>query len=146
MTEMMIPRNQLLRDFNSDAVNTVMIEHAIICRRNVESWPNLNDGEELQACGGCSILLPQEHRSIYCGSNCPSLGTSLKIRTLSINMGLSYLFPMASLVKQYRLTPIGFEGIIVFLYDNHFGVDDLRKIWPKIEADFVYRNPKLLKL
>ena len=142
----MIPRNQLLREFNSHAVNTVMIEHAIICKRNSESWPTLDDDEAVWTCGGCSLLLPENSRSIYCGPNCPSLGMALRIRTLSINMGLSYLFPMASLVKQYRITPTGFQGIMVFLYDNHFGVDDLREIWPKIEADFVYRNPKLLKV
>lgn len=69
-----------------------------------------------------------------------------KIKSLSIHMGLSYLFPMSSLVKQSRMTSIGLWIVMMFLYDNHFGVDDMRTIWHKIEAEFVYRNPKLLKL
>ena len=133
--------------FNEAAANTVRMEHASLCRRNMELWPTLNeDDEETLACCGCSVMLPEEHRGRFCGPNCPTLGMTHRIKSLSINMGLSYLFPMSSLVKQSRLTSFGLRFIMMFLYDNYFGVDDVRTIWPKVEAEFVYRNPKLLKL
>jgi len=143
MAEVGISRVLFKYDFNEEAVNTIRIQHSAICRRNMETWPAMDTEEEIMACCGCSMALPAQHRGFFCGPNCPSMGLNNKIKSLSINMGLSYLFPMASLVKQSRITPTGFQSILMFLYDRHFGVDNVQKIWPNIEADFIYRNPQL---
>lgn len=142
MSEAGFPKILFTYDYNEEAVNTVRIQHAVICRKNMATWPEVDGEEDIMACGGCSIALPAQHRGLFCGSHCPVLGMNAKIKSLSIDMGLSYLFPMASLVKQSRITPVGFKSILMFLYDRHFG-DDVQEIWPNIEADFVYRNRKL---
>jgi len=140
-------KNQLFITFNEEAIDAVRNEYTVICRRNKEAWPTTHeDDDETHACCGCSVILPEQHRGRFCGPQCASLGMTHKIRSLSIHMGLSYLFPMSSLVKQSRMTSVGLWIIMMFLYDHHFGVNDMRTIWYKIEAEFVYRNPLLLKL
>jgi hypothetical protein len=43
------------------------------------------------------------------------------------------------------MSPVGFETIVKYLYDDHLGTD-LSTAWPKISALCVFRNPKLLEL
>ena len=143
---------EVVCNYNEEAAHVLIAAQEVICNRNFDSVlfgredQTEADDEQFLQCLGCMVAIPTDQSSRFCGPNCSGLGLGSRIKSLSINMGLSYLVSMSSLVKQSRLTPFGFRFIMMFLYDNHFGVNDLRTIWPKIEAEFVYRNPKLLKL
>jgi hypothetical protein len=149
----MLARNLFAMDYyNEDAEKIVVAEYQLIRAQNLALLPPLaeEDNEDLElvaqhvilndCCVGCAAYINMfVFGSKFCGPNCPGLGMTRRIKTLSINMGLSYLFPMSSLVKQARMTSTGLQIIMMFLYDHHFGVDHLRTMWPKIETEFVYR-------
>ena len=137
--------------YNEEAAEIVIAAQEVICDRNFNlalfgREDHEADDEPFQVCVGCMVAIPTDQSSRFCGPNCSGLGVRARIKSLSVNMGLSYLVPMSSLVKQARVTPFAFQTIVMYLYDHHFGVRDVLTMWDKISADFVYRNPKLLKL
>jgi hypothetical protein len=147
----MLARNLFADGYNKEAERVIIAAQQVICSQNYEMLLELEeqheaDDEPVRLCSGCMVLIPNHQSSIFCGPNCSGIGLGSRIKSLSVNMGLSYLFPMSSLVKQARVTPFAFQTIMMFLYDNHFGFRDMLTMWDKISADFVYRNPKLLKL
>ena len=144
----MLARNLFADDYNEEAEHVVIAAQQVICSQNFNSMIlGLEDQtEDFLLCAGCMVPIPTDQSSHFCGPNCSGLGLGARIKSLSVNMGLSYLFPMSSLVKQARMTPFAFQTIMMFLYDNHFGVSDVLTMWDKISADFVYRNPKLLRI
>ena len=147
----MLARNLFADGYNKEAEHVIIAAQQVICTRNYEMLLELEDqteadDEQIRLCAGCVVAIPSHQSSHFCGPNCSGIGLGPRIKSLSVNMGLSYLFPMSSLVKQARVTPFAFQTIIMFLYDNHFGFCDVLTMWDKISADFVYRNPKLLKL
>ena len=139
----MLARNLFADEYNKEAQQLVATAHQVVWNQNYESF--VPSDAEQHLCIGCLVPIPIYQSSNFCGPNCSGLGLGARIKSLSVNMGLSYLFPMSSLVKQSRTTPFAFQTIMMFLYDNHFGVSDVLTMWDKISADFVYRNPKLLK-
>ena len=148
----MLARNLFADDYNEEAEHVIRAAQEVICNRNfnsvlfgLEDQPE-EDDEQFLLCAGCMVAIPTDQSSNFCGPNCSGLGLGARIKSLSVNMGLSYLVPMSSLVKQARMTPFAFQTIIMYLYDNHFGVSDVLTMWDKISADFVYRNPKLLRI
>ena len=143
----MLARNLFADDYNEEAEHVVIAAQQVICSQNFNAIIlGLEDQTEpFLICAGCMIPIPTDQSSHFCGPNCSGLGLRARSKTLSIHMGLSYLVPMSSLVKQSRTTPFAFQTIMMFLYDNHFGVSDVLTMWDKISADFVCRNPKLLK-
>lgn len=144
----MLSRNLFADGYNKEAERVVIAAQEVICNQNFNSMVlGLEyQTEDFRLCAGCMVPIPNHQSSIFCGPNCSGIGLGSRIKSLSVNMGLSYLFPMSSLMKQARMTPFAFQSILMFLYDNHFGVRDVLTMWDKISADFVYRNPKLLKL
>lgn len=147
----MLARNLFADDYNEEAAHVIIAAQEVVCNRNFNSVlfgreDHEADDEQFLQCLGCMVAIPTDQSSRFCGPNCSGLGLGSRIKSLSINMGLSYLFPMSSLVKQARVTPFAFQTIMMYLYDNHFGVGDVLTKWDKIAADFVYRNPKSLKL
>ena len=144
----MLARNLFADDYNKEAEHVIIAAQQVICTQNFNSMVLVleDQTEDFKLCAGCMVPIPSDQSSHFCGANCSGIGLGSRIKSLSVNMGLSYLFPMSSLVKQARVTPFAFQTIMMFLYDNHFGVRDVLTMWDKISADFVYRNPKLLKL
>lgn len=129
------PRN-LFADgqFNEEAIRIANDAHQRVCRQN-----DLLANERLRCCS-CNAEVPDQRRN-FCGPQCPGLGLTAQIKTLSIELGLSYLVPMSSLMRHHvtRMTPVGFETILKYLYDDHFGTD-LSTAWPKISKLLVFRN------
>ena len=150
----MLARNLFTDDYNynEEAEHVIRAAQEVICNRNFNSVlfgredQTEADDAQFLLCAGCKVAIPTDQSSRFCGPNCSGLGLGTRIKSLSVNMGLSYLVPMSSLVKQARMTPFAFQTIMVYLYDNHFGVVDVLTLWDKIAANFVYRNPKSLKL
>ena len=148
----MLARNLFADDYNEEAEHVIIAAQQVICDRNfklmllgLEDQTEADD-EQFLLCAGCMVPIPTDQSSHFCGPNCSGLGLTARIKSLSVNMGLSYLVPMSSLVKQARVTPFAFQTIMMYLYDNHFGVGDVLTKWDKISAVFVYRNPKSLKV
>ena len=144
----MLARNLFADDYNEEAEDVIIAAQQVICDQNFKLMllGLADQPEDFLLCAGCMVPIPTDQSSHFCGPNCSGLGLGVRIKSLSINMGLSYLVPMSSLVKQARMTPFAFQTIMMYMYDNHFGVSDVLTIWNKISADFVYRNPKLLRI
>ena len=142
----MLARNLFADDYNEEAGQVIIAAQQVICVRNFKLLGLADQTEDVLLCSGCMVAIPTDQSSHFCGPNCFGLGLTARIKSLSVNMGLSYLVPMSSLVKQARVTPFAFQTIMMYLYDNHFGVGDVLTMWDKIAANFVYRNPKSLKL
>ena len=148
----MLAINLFADDYNEEAEHVTIANQQVICNRNFNSMmlgledQTEADDEQFLLCAGCMVAIPTDHSSYFCGPNCSGLGLHARMKSLSVNMGLSYLVPMSSLVKQAHMTPFAFQTIMMYLYDNHFGVGDVLTKWDKISAVFVYRNPKSLKV
>ena len=134
--------NQLFpkkKTYNKDAAKFVDNEHGQLCRQNYNASITKQD-----LCIGCNTTLPQSKWK-FCSTDCPKLKVSAKKEAKSREMGNNFLLPLSSSVRDRRLSQVGFEKIVGFLYDNHLG-GDLATVWRKVFAVFVFRNHSMLKV
>jgi len=130
--------------YNEEAKRVVNTAHQLVCNQNFESFvPSDDPDAENRLCVGCLVGVSNTRN--FCGSECPGLGITERVRTLSIKMGLCYLLPMSNLMRQAqsRMSLVGFETIVKYLYDDHFGTD-LSTAWTKISKVLVFRNNQLV--